>query len=242
MEQTDNEQPDNRVYPVQGIIFDLDGTLIRSVVDFPKMKHRMIEYIKGLELVKADYTTNQTTNEIIIDLNQGLISLGTPAAEIEQILVRISDILTEVEFENIDRVRLLPGVKEFLQENHGTALKMGILTRASNKYTMECLRRTQIIDYFKVIATRDEFTLLNAKPHQIALDYILDRLGMGPKHILFIGDHHIDHTCAVNGGVRFVGVLEGAYDKKKLAELDCFRLVKDFYELSELVRDINTKP
>ena len=66
----------NHIYndkKISGIIFDLDGTLIKSVVDFPKMKRRMIEYIEQLKVSESQYTEQQTTNEIILDLNRNMI-------------------------------------------------------------------------------------------------------------------------------------------------------------------------
>jgi hypothetical protein len=45
--------------------------------------------------------------------------------------------------------------------------------------------------------------------------------------------------CAQNGDVRFVGVLSGAYDRKVLSELGCWKVVNDFFELGNLIKEIN---
>jgi phosphoglycolate phosphatase-like HAD superfamily hydrolase len=224
---------------ILGLIFDLDGTLIKSVVNFPKMKRKMIEYIKGLDLPKIMYTIEQTTNEIILDLNDKMISNKIPEVKRNEIFNSISEILTKVEFENVKKVRLLPGVDQLLSYCQNVNINMGILTRASREYTLKCLEITGINTYFDAVFTRDDFTLLRAKPHPLALNTIIEELSVDPKNLLFIGDHKIDFMCAQNGDIRFVGVLSGAYDPKKLQQLGCWKVVKDFFELAKLIKEIN---
>jgi phosphoglycolate phosphatase len=224
---------------VQGLIFDLDGTLIKSVVNFPKMKNEMIEFIKELDLPKISYSIEQTTNEIILDLNEKMISNNISEENRIKIFNSISKILTKVEFENVQNVQLLPGVKELLAYCQKVKINMGILTRASREYTIKCLEITGINSYFDTVFTRDDFTLLRAKPHPIALKTVIGKLKVDPKKLLFIGDHKIDFMCAQNGDVRFVGVLSGAYDPKKLKQLGCWKVVEDFFELAKLIKEIN---
>ncbi len=228
----------NNTPMVKGIIFDLDGTLIKSMVDFPKMKRRMIDFIQKLNFNNTIYTTQQTTNEIILDLNEKMNRHNLSEVEKKKIFDAISEILTEVEFENINKVQLLPGVREFITEIHSYGIKLAILTRASEKYTKATLKITKLADFFTVIATRDDFTLLRAKPHQVALDYTIDKLGVPPKNIIFIGDHELDYTCARRGDIRFIGVLGGAYDRTKLNGLPDIKVVENFYELGKLVKNI----
>jgi HAD superfamily hydrolase (TIGR01549 family) len=225
--------------PIKGLIFDLDGTLIKSVVDFPKMKHRMIDYLNSLELSVLDYTPKQTTNEIILDFNEIMLSKDLKENERITILEKISEILTEVEFENISKVKLMPGVREFFVDQRFDGIRMGILTRASEKYTLKSLEITGLTEYFKIIATRDEFTLLKAKPNPIALKFVINYLNVPSENIMFVGDHKIDFDCAQAGQVRFAGVLAGAYDRGRLANLGCELLVEDFFELSSLIEEIN---
>lgn len=224
---------------VHGIIFDLDGTLIKSVVDFPKMKNKMIEYIQSLDIPDTTYTTQQTTNIIIADLNRRMIEQGFTDSDQEKIFHKISDILTEVEFENVDKVILLPGVREFIKECWDSKIKMGILTRASEKYTNACLELTGLNQYLNVIVSRDQFNILKAKPNLHSLNYIISELSVPQENILFVGDHKIDLDCAREGKIRFVGVLAGAYNRNMLSELGHDLLVEDFFELSKLVKEIN---
>ncbi|WP_455392521.1 HAD family hydrolase [[Eubacterium] cellulosolvens] len=224
---------------VQGIIFDLDGTLIKSVVDFPKMKRSMIEFINGLAVSSPEYTVIQTTNEIIHDFNQRMTDQGLAEPERNRILVQISEILTKVEFENLDKVELLPGVKEFIEMCWENKIKMGILTRASREYLDAALEQTGIKKYFSVLLSRDEFTLLKAKPHRYALDYTINEMAVPPEFILFVGDHELDYNCAKQGNIRFVGVLSGAYDETRFQKLGCEVIVQNFHELVELINSLN---
>ncbi len=230
-------QPQN--LPIKGIIFDLDGTLIKSVVNFPRMKQKMIEYIHKLPIANTKYTITQTTNEIIHDLNNRMTKQGISQSERDDIFNKISEILTKVEFENLDKVELLPGVKEFVAMCWENKIKMGILTRASRKYMSESLRRTGILKYFNVILSRDEFGLLKAKPNLYALNYTIKELALNPENILFVGDHKIDFMCAKEGRVRFAGVLSGSFNRDMFKELGVDIIVENFYELGNLVKNNN---
>jgi phosphoglycolate phosphatase-like HAD superfamily hydrolase len=120
-------------------------------------------------------------------------------------------------------------------------MKLAILTRASEKYTKATLEITKLNGFFTVIATRDDFTLLRAKPHQVALNYTINKLGVPPDNVLFIGDHELDYTCARQGDIRFIGVLGGAYDRTKLNGLPDIIVVENFHELGHLVNKINNE-
>jgi putative hydrolase of the HAD superfamily len=168
-----------------------------------------------------------------------MISNKIPEVKRNEIFNSISEILTKVEFENVKKVRLLPGVDQLLSYCQNVNINMGILTRASREYTLKCLEITGINTYFDAVFTRDDFTLLRAKPHPLALNTIIEELSVDPKNLLFIGDHKIDFMCAQNGDIRFVGVLSGAYDPKKLQQLGCWKVVKDFFELAKLIKEIN---
>jgi phosphoglycolate phosphatase-like HAD superfamily hydrolase len=102
-----------------------------------------------------------------------MISNSISESNRTEIFNSISEILTEVEFENVQKVELLPGVKELLTYCQNAKINMGILTRASKRYTDECLNITGITDFFDFVFTRDDFTLLHAKPHPIALNTII---------------------------------------------------------------------
>jgi HAD superfamily hydrolase (TIGR01549 family) len=230
----------NDHHRIQGIIFDLDGTLIKSVVDFPKMKNRMIEFINDLNLSGTNYSAKQTTVEIISDLNIRMHEDNISAQKQNEIFVRISEILTEVEFENINKVELLPGVREFILDYRENGLRLGILTRASEKYTKECLRLTKLEDCFHSVVTRDKFNILKAKPDLHALEYIIQELNVPSENLLFVGDHNIDYTCAQAGKIRFVGVLAGAYNRKLLEDYGSVTLVEDFFELSDYIKEFNS--
>jgi phosphoglycolate phosphatase-like HAD superfamily hydrolase len=203
------------------------------------MKTKMIDFIYKLKIDDVRYTINQTTNEIINDLNQKMITQGISELDREKIFINISDILTEVEFENVHLVKLLDGVLEFLDFCKNKNIKISILTRASKKYTEQCLEVTGIREYFHSVSTRDDFTLLRAKPHIDALNLVINDLKIDKKNILFIGDHPIDEMCARKGEIRFVGIIPNGNDPYKLKELSCWKIISDYKELIDLIVNIN---
>jgi len=67
--------------------------------------------------------------------------------------------------------------------------------------------------YFDYVVCAGDVT--HPKPHPEALDKILQRFGIEPRELLYIGDSEVDEKAAVSAGVTFA-----AYDNRQLVA-DC---------------------
>jgi HAD superfamily hydrolase (TIGR01509 family) len=113
---------------IRGLIFDLDGTLVASQLDFDLMRQEM-------------------------DLPPGRI-LESIAALPEERGRQCMEILRRHEVAGAERATLLPGVELLLQKAAQRAIPIGIVTRNCREISLAVLSRLQI--RYDVVLTRDD--------------------------------------------------------------------------------------
>src|SRR5689334_1587307 len=96
--------------PIRGVIFDLDGTLVNSGLDFAAMRREM-------------------------GLGGGLPLLEAIAELPDDDARRCWEILDAHERAGAERATLIPGVVDFLDELHEHGIKRAILTRNARTTT-----------------------------------------------------------------------------------------------------------
>jgi HAD superfamily hydrolase (TIGR01509 family) len=159
---------------VRGVIFDLDGTLVDSGLDFDLMRREM-RLPPGLALLEA-----------IDQLDDAR------AAECR-------DILARHEWAGADRAHLLPGVSEFLARLTGLGMPQAVLTRNARDVTLATLRRLDL--RFDPVMTREDAP---AKPDPTAIWRICELWQLEPNQVAVIGDFHFDIEAGCNAGARTV--------------------------------------
>ncbi|HDI53259.1 MAG TPA: HAD family hydrolase [Candidatus Bathyarchaeota archaeon] len=192
---------------VKGVVFDLDGTLIRSSVDFKAMKRRMIEILARYGVPRELLSTDKTTVENLRRAERIWDEMGVDQEVRSKALREVEEVMNEAELEALPTVEAIEGVREALEKLRGKGLKLAVLTRGHQTYAVEALRRTGLLELIDVILTRD--TVRKPKPNPEALLEAAERLGLRVDEIIFVGDHPIDSACAEGASVRFIAVLTG---------------------------------
>jgi HAD superfamily hydrolase (TIGR01509 family) len=160
-------------------IFDLDGTLVDSSLNFNEMRNEMglpegepiLEYLAGL--------SDQNERE------------------------RLMQIVHRYEWEGALRATVYPGVGEFLKWLNSQGITTAILTRNSAKVCMHSL--TLFPHFFSTILTRDDDFAPKPKPD--GLWEIARRHNIEWHESIYIGDYLFDLEAAKAAGM--TGVLFG---------------------------------
>ena len=159
---------------IRGIVFDMDGTLLDSGLDFHAMRAEM------------DLPENAPILESLKSMS---------AAERE----RCEEILHRHEWAGADRSMPMPGAMEFLETLDRRQIPRAVLTRNRRDLTLSVLARLGMD--FEVIHAREDGP---AKPDPAVLLSICESWGLKPAEVAMIGDFHYDIDVGRNAGTQTV--------------------------------------
>ncbi len=195
---------------LKAIVFDMDGTLIRTTIDFRRMNRGIAETLLQHGLPKDILDPHGKVNESIVRAYSyfKIHSQDGWAEALERDLNRVS---LEVEMARVEESREVPGTSEVLSYLRSKGLRTAVLTRGSRAYTERALRAANLDGGFEVVMCRDDHPLTEAKPNPLALRRVYEALGLRGGECLFVGDHDTDLLCAQGAGSPFAAVLTGTF-------------------------------
>ena len=158
---------------VAGVIFDLDGTLMSSELDFT--------------LIKAQIGCPEE-----LDLLSFIAQLPSPYMREEAM-----NIVHQHELIDAQHATLLPGVAQAVARLKQQALPMAIVTRNYDRAAALKLKNNPLP--IQTILTRSDAP---AKPDPSALNAIATLWEMEQRHILYVGDYLYDIQAAHNANMR----------------------------------------
>jgi len=220
--------------PVKAVVFDLDGTLMDSNLDYEKMGDR----IRGLLASRGLPEPLEDRRKVYRVIRGGAATLreyGLPEASLEATMAEMTKIMNGIELEALDATEPKPYAREVVAELHGEGLVLGVATRSHREYTLRGLKRYDMLRFFHQVVARDDVPY--PKPDPRHLLHIIRLLGVDPGDTLFIGDTATDLQTADAAGVEFVGYCRDDAWAQRLMEGGCGRIVKDLREIPRLVEE-----
>lgn len=160
--------------PVRGVIFDLDGTLVDSQLDFDAMRAEM-QLEPGHSILEALQHLPQTR-----------------AAHCRAILERH-------ERAGADRAVPLPGVPELLAAVAARGWRQAVLTRNSREVSLATLAKLELA--CDLLIAREDAP---PKPDPAAIWQICEIWGTTPREVIVIGDYRHDLEAGRRAGSRTV--------------------------------------
>jgi HAD superfamily hydrolase (TIGR01509 family) len=167
--------------PLSGIIFDLDGTLVDSKLDFEAIR---------TEIGLADKTP----------VLEAMAKM--PDAEFR----RAEEILHRWEAEGAAAATILPGVVDLLEELQSRGLPLAIVTRNSRSSAEHVLKMLGLEGYFSPVITREDGP---EKPDPWALLKIASLWQLSPQTIAMVGDYRFDIEAGARAGMPTVLLRHG---------------------------------
>ncbi|MEM3606880.1 MAG: HAD family hydrolase [Candidatus Bathyarchaeia archaeon] len=215
---------------IKGIIFDLDGTLIKSNINFLEMKKKIIDYLKSLKL---DFKIKDVSSTSISELIEYAVNKVEDEKLRRNILKETNKLMNEEELKNLTSVSQIEGVKEALKTLKNKGFKIGVLTRGCREYALKSLEKTCLKDLIDCLIARDDID--KPKPNPVSALKLIEEMKLTPKEVLMVGDHALDFLCAEKAGIKFIGVLTGFSSEKDFKKIGC-KVIKSVNELPMLFK------
>lgn len=187
-------------HPVEGVVFDLDGTLVDSCADIAQAANHCLARV-GLPL-----QSEAMIRECIGDGSRRLLEraskLPPDDPRLDEMLADFFEFYTA---HAIDHTRLIPGAREVLRAlGH---LPRALCTNKPRITTLAVLSGLGIDRELDVVVAAGDVP--RHKPHPAPLERVAELLGIGCDRLVLVGDGPQDIECARAAGARSIGISEG---------------------------------
>lgn len=218
----------------EAVVFDLDGTLIQSRIDYEEMRMRVVEILVASGAPAGDLDRSRRVWEIVMGGERMLKELGLPPENLRPIMRRITEAMNAVELEAVDLAEAIPHAREALEALRGRGLGVGVATRSCNAYAVRSLELTDLAGYVDALLARDDVE--HPKPDPRHLLQVVEALGASPRTAVYIGDTTTDLETAEGAGVAFIGFLRDDMWGRRLREAGCELLIEDLRMVADIVQ------
>jgi phosphoglycolate phosphatase len=180
---------------IEAVLFDLDGTLLHSRIDFARMRREVLEQVEAAGLSAEEYRGQ----DILGILTAASKRLPSPV----EFLLRADEALVEIELEASAEAYEAEGATETLQWLIDSGFKVGIVTRNSRQAVDTLFRGFPLPHH--VLLTRADTP--RVKPDPLHLELALNQLGVPAARAVMVGDHLMDVLGGKAAGTRTLGIL-----------------------------------
>ncbi len=216
----------------QGIIFDLDGTLIDSLKDIALNCNIVLETL--------GYKTHELNDykNFVGDGARILVQNALPKDISNEQLEIALELFKEVYEKNLHHnTYLYDGIEELLQSLVFKNYKIAILSNKPHKFTnLYANKLLPNIPFVDIVGQKEE---VPKKPDPFAALQIASKFQLAPGDILFIGDTPTDMQTAKNSNMIAVGVAWGFRTQNELINNGADYIIQTPAELLELLNQLS---
>lgn len=221
---------------LKGMVFDMDGTITVLTLPLEDMRQDTKDYFieRGLPpdiLEPADGISSSTNKAREYFLNNGL-----DIDEWNQWESEVDDILSLHEGSVADTAVAIDGALEVVSQIRDLGLLTAILTNNGRPAVDRIVGQISLEAYFDLIQTRHESP--KPKPFPDGLLKVVDKLGLTPSEVIYVGDAMIDAVASRRAGIEFWGVCTGETEAAILKGSGASRV---FHSLEEIYESLNER-
>jgi phosphoglycolate phosphatase len=197
--------------PVAAAVFDFDGTLADTRIDFSQMRRRVIDLLTRRGLWREGMDEGKYVLEIVELGAQAAAESGGDPCEIR----READLeIRRIELAAARRASLCNGAAEVLARLRNCGVRTGIITRNCAEAVDVIMSRFGL--EADVVLTREHARRVKPAPEHLL--QALDALKVEPERSALVGDHVTDVQCALSAGTLAVAVAGASSTPEELRE------------------------
>ncbi|MBT4424935.1 HAD family hydrolase [Candidatus Bathyarchaeota archaeon] len=214
--------------PYKAVVFDLDGTLVESKIDYQKMG-KQIKELLGRKGMTEHIEDRRKAYQIIREGAESLLKFGLPPENLESTLIELDMIMNRIELDALPTMTPKPNAVETIKTLHSEGYRLGICTRSHRVYADKTLEMYGLDSLFHAVVARDDTP--HPKPDARQLLVTIEKVGATRENTLYIGDTTTDLVTAENANVDFVGYWRNERWAQMLIDRGCGKIVKDLLEI-----------
>lgn len=217
--------------PYKAVVFDLDGTLVESRIDYEKMGTQIRELL-GRMCMEEHIEDRRKAYMVTQGGAKSLLEYGLPPENLERTLVELDRVMNRIELDALPTMKLKPNAVETIKALHADSYRLGICTRSHRAYADRTLEMYGLDSLFHAVVARDDTP--HPKPDARQLLVTIDMVGATREDTLYIGDTTTDLVTAENADVDFVGYWRDERWAQMLIDRGCGKIVKDLLDIIEI--------
>ncbi len=182
---------------IQAVLFDLDGTLADTAPDLGYTMNLM-RAARGLRALPFAAMRPYTSLGA-----RGLLGVGLDVTPEHPEYIALRDEFLDIYADNLCReTRLFPGMAELLAELEHRAVLWGVVTNKAERFTYPLLELLAVRNRAACIIGGD--TTGRIKPDPAPLLAASERIGIAPRHCIYLGDDRRDMEAGRAAGMTVV--------------------------------------
>jgi phosphoglycolate phosphatase len=213
---------------IQGVLFDLDGTLLDSAVDL----HAALK--AQCEEMDVAVPPFETVREVVSRGTRSILRCAFPDLDEAALLTLVPRYLELYEAMMADQTRPFEGVDELLAVIEAQGQAWGIVTNKPGFLTDGLVERIGWATRVAAVVSGD--TLPVKKPDPAPVLLACERAGLDPARCLFVGDDRRDVLAGAAAGLYTVAVRWGYLDGGDPQQWNADLVLEHPSELTELLR------
>ncbi len=224
-----NARVNSPFFHVSAALFDLDGTLVKTAIDFAWMKSEVITLASEYHLSTSDLQKLDILSAVMEGQQRLILLHGVTTGN--EFRKRCFDRLQHIETLQCSDPVYIPGAVEILDDLHQKNVPVGIVTRNCRSVALNLLEYSGV--KYDILVSRDDCQTAKPDPEQLILALSL----MGVKstdfsRAIMVGDHPMDIEAGRRLGCKTLAVLH-SYDR---AFFDSVMPDLIFDDLEQIVR------
>jgi HAD superfamily hydrolase (TIGR01509 family) len=224
---------ENRNFEVNGVLFDLDGTLIDSAPIY----YQIIDIV--FERLGVPPASRQTLQEAMDDgeFDWDFVLPENMKNRKDKLVAEAREIIDDIAPPMFRKqIKLIPGAAEVCKKIAKQGKLIGLVTSTPGDYIsvkLGPMRKAGIENLLQVIVTADD--VVNKKPHAEPLIKGSRKLGIAVDKCVYVGDTRVDIRAGNAAGMKTVGVLTGFDGYGALKKENPDAIIDSIAQLNEII-------
>lgn len=213
---------------LRAALFDLDGTLVHTHIDFGAMKGAVLAIVAEAGVETAPLRDRDSL-AIVRDVRERL-----GVAEATRFVAKCEGAMVACELAALSGAEEVYDAASFLAWLRARGVRVGIVTRNSRAAVGLLLQRIPLPH--DLLLTRHDVP--RTKPDPLHLQLALEQLGVERGEAIMVGDHPMDIVAGRAAKMRSIAIAHGKLDEKAFADCPPDHFVRSFAELRSLVPEL----